>query len=125
MKAEKLGAHVSLVASLDQNYAPTPEPDVDEPRDPHDSHDWRQHDRWAVCEACGVRDYWPGAEGACAPPKPGAETSIPLADAMAILREDLEAFGSWASRKELNERPSMRDWRAEVFEWGRVPGGSK
>lgn len=125
MKAEKLGAYVSHVAALDRSWAPAPAPDVDAPRDPHESHDWRLHDRWAACEACGVRDYWPGAEGVCEPPKPGAETQIPLDEAIAILREDLVAFGSWCSRKDLAERPTIKDWRAEAFEWARVPGGAK
>lgn len=117
---------VSRHAGLDSAHEPSAAPDPDHPHDaPHTSHDWVLFDRWAGCEACGMRDHWPGAGDPCVRSGPAkvraAET---LTEALARLRVDLEAFGEWWRSKGLGDtRPDHAEWTAEFLEWTRTPGG--
>jgi len=120
MNARLLGSHVSLAAGLDKSGHQHSEHDPENPvSEPHATHGWILMSRWAECGRCGMRDYYPGARLTCAKITPPRDRLIPIGEALAILAQDLQAFGEWwRSRGDLGtERPSMDEWGAEFTEW--------
>lgn len=122
--ARFLGSAVSLAAGLDKPGHVAFNADPDAPLDPHESHEWVQHDRWAECATCGMRDYYPGASVECIGPAKPSETSISLSEAIALLAIDLERFREWWQVKgHEKERPTLAEWAAEWYEWRRASTG--
>lgn len=118
--------HTFLQRINDPDVTPTHEHAPEDPRDVHDSHAWVLQDRWGECSICGARDYWPAGGSAC-PRVPRTERSepVPLTEALATLRADLERFAEWWISKGLGAaRPSLTEWFAEFTEWRRVPRAS-
>lgn len=129
---EPSASHVSLAAGLDAPGVQAAPYDPDAPSgDLHESHGFEAFDRWCECAACGVRDYWPGACSPCpgilpedkkgrkVPPRP-----VTLAEALVILRADLEQFGAWCEQKGQDyDRPDMPEWCGEFLCWTHDRGG--
>lgn len=101
----------------------TPDPDPDEPRNPHASHTWVHRDRWCECSVCRVRDHWRGASRPCRREAKDVG-GVPLGTALETFHADLLLFGEWWTRKALEDRPTLEDWLAEFAEWRRVGSGS-
>jgi hypothetical protein len=123
VKSRDLGRHVSFVAGLDGPGRGPNEYDDDAPRVPHESHDLVLFDRYAECSECGARDHWPGIESECTRVKPGKGAPVTIESAIHIFLADLDAFYDWWKAKNLGDRPTVADWRAEFFEWQRSGGG--
>ncbi len=84
--------------------------------------------RWTECARCGGRDYWAGVvRAACKGRAEGparGEEAIHLGDAVARLREDVEAFEAhWTDHQDALgiTRPSLDEWAGEFSEWRRGP----
>lgn len=103
--------------------SPSPEPDPEAPLLEHESHafDPREDaDRWRECAACGVRDYWRASTLPCAGSTDEGEGEIAIDVALERILEDLAAFRAWwVMRGFTLTRPSVAEWRAELFEWSR------
>lgn len=127
-KAQALGSHVSHVVGLDGRAPSLSDYDPEDPTEIHETHEWIQYDRWAECDRCGTRDYWPGAGVACIPIPAGPKRAIPvtLGEALDLLRLDLEAFRAWWASKGLGDaRPTLAEWTAEFLEWTARRGGRR